>query len=215
MDDTLVCMRVQEELASATGLGNATLQVQVGDGIVLLTGTVASYAEKCRATRAVRRVAGVVESIQEILVLIESPDGVSDESLLWRVERCLAWAAAIPAGAVKVFVRRGWVTLRGVVDWNFQREECERIVGQLAGVVGIINLLTVRARLRAIDPMQSTTGALRRNAEIRSSDIAVIHTCGNVVLTGTVRNWYERRAIRRVAWSIPGVTLVRDRMQVL
>jgi osmotically-inducible protein OsmY len=35
-----------------------------------------------------------------------------------------------------VTVAKGWVTFRGDVEWQYQKEEAERVVRRLAGVKG-------------------------------------------------------------------------------
>jgi osmotically-inducible protein OsmY len=40
---------------------------------------------------------------------------------------------------VQLKVTNGWVTLEGKTEWQFQREEAERVVRPLLGVKGITN----------------------------------------------------------------------------
>jgi osmotically-inducible protein OsmY len=41
------------------------------------------------------------------------------------------------------------VTLRGEVEWQYQREDAERVVRRLSGVKGVTNLITVKPRVSA------------------------------------------------------------------
>jgi len=60
----------------------------------------------------------------------------TDVDIAADVARALEWDALIPPGRVQVTVSRGWVTLRGTLDWQYQREDTERVVRRLRGVKG-------------------------------------------------------------------------------
>jgi len=55
-------------------------------------------------------------------------------------------ARSTPFESVKVTVMNGWVTLEGEVDYHFQKQEAERAVSPLAGVIGVTNNIQVRRR---------------------------------------------------------------------
>ena len=46
----------------------------------------------------------------------------------------------MPAGKVNVTVSKGWVTLKGEVEWNYQRYHAERAVRPIKGVNGVSKL---------------------------------------------------------------------------
>jgi osmotically-inducible protein OsmY len=49
----------------------------------------------------------------------------------------------VPEGTVWVAVREGWVTLKGQVDWDYQRMAAAAAARGLTGVRGVINSLDV------------------------------------------------------------------------
>ena len=49
-----------------------------------------------------------------------------------------------PADEVKATVSKGWVTLRGEVEWQYQKQDAEEVVRRLTGVMGVTNLITVK-----------------------------------------------------------------------
>ena len=57
----------------------------------------------------------------------------------------ISWDTQVPDGAIKVQVEKGWVTLTGQVDWYFQKEAATAAVRRLAGVIGVVNSIEVKA----------------------------------------------------------------------
>jgi osmotically-inducible protein OsmY len=57
----------------------------------------------------------------------------------------LKWNTLVP-DTVEAEVQQGWVTLRGHVDWNYQRDAVDRAVRDIKGVKGVTNLITVKPR---------------------------------------------------------------------
>ncbi len=49
----------------------------------------------------------------------------------------------MPLEKVKVTVSKGRVTLEGEVEWEYQKEDAERVVRRIAGVRGVTNRLVV------------------------------------------------------------------------
>jgi osmotically-inducible protein OsmY len=122
--------------------------------------------------------------------------------------------SSVPADKIQLTVSKGWVTLRGEVDWQFQREEAERVVRGIAGVVGITNLITVRPSIAATDLKRKIEEALVRNARLDAQKITVQIQGSKAVLQGSVRSWVERQEAERVAWSAPGITEVENLLTV-
>jgi len=54
------------------------------------------------------------------------------------------WDIAIPRHRVTAKVDGGWVTLRGVVEWAYQRSCAEADVRRVPGVIGIKNEIELR-----------------------------------------------------------------------
>ena len=126
----------------------------------------------------------------------------------------LRWDAAIPAGTLEVTVSKGWVTLKGVVEYNFQRRDAERAVERISGVKGVSNLITIKPHLSPTDLKQNIEKALVRNAETDASHITVEMQDSKVILRGTVRSYAEKQAAAEAAWSAPGVSEVDNRIVI-
>jgi osmotically-inducible protein OsmY len=207
-DDVLAELEFQPQV-DATAIG-----VAVRNGIVTLSGHVASYAEKLAAEAAAKRVKGVRGLAQEINVRLPSNVRRDAAELAGRARDILAWSVNTPRTGVTVECVKGLVTLSGEVDLAYQRDDAERAVRGLAGVVGVVNRITLSGGARPRDVQDRIKRALSRNAELDARSINVIVDGGKVTLAGRVSAWSERRLAENAAWAVPGVYQVIDDLTV-
>ncbi len=205
---------VLEELKWDSRVQPNEIGIMVKDGIVTLMGWVDSYWKKVAAEEAARRVRGVKAIANDIEVRLPGSAERTDTDLAKAVLNALRWEAAIPADKLDVTVSHGWVTLKGEVEYGFQKRLAERVVERLSGVKGVTNLITVKPHVMPTDLKQSIERALVRNAEIDARNITVEVEGGKVILRGTVRSYVEKKAAEEAAWAAPGVTEVENRIVV-
>jgi osmotically-inducible protein OsmY len=205
---------VLDELEFEPSVNAAHIGVMANKGVVTLTGSVTSYAEKAAAERAARRVKGVKAIAEEIEVRLPSDTKRSDDEIAARALDILKWQVGLPADRIKVKVEKGIVTLTGEVDWQYQKTDAQYGVHKLTGVIDVVNQILVAAPVRASEVKQKIQKALERSADVEASRITVQTEGGKVVLSGKVRAWYERDIAERAAWSAPGVTEVQDHLVV-
>ena len=187
--------------------------VVVKDGVVTLTGTVDTYMKKWRAEEVAHRVNGVIAVANEIQV--RSIGERTDSDIAAAAVHALTWNSTIPQGKVHVTVDKGWITLKGDVEWQYQRQEAERAVRRLLGVKGVSNLITVKPAASPSDLKRKIQDALVRNAQIDADGITVEVEGSKTILKGKVRSWAEREEAERVAWLAPGITSVDNRISLL
>lgn len=205
---------VTDELDFEPSLDASHIAVGVHDGVVTLTGSVSSYADKLAAERAARRVFGVRAIAQEIEIRLLSDKKTGDDEIAKRTADILRWRVGVPADRITIKVEKGVVTLAGDVDWQFQRKQAENAVHNLTGVIGINNLIRVSARPQAPKIKEKIQQALKRSAELDSSQVTVHAEGGTVILGGKVHAWFERDLAEQAAWSAPGVTDVQDHIEI-
>ena len=202
------------ELKYEPNLGNDAIAVSVREGVVTLAGFVDSYADKWRAETVAGRVNGVRAVVNDLEVKLPTGSSRPDPEIARAVLDGLKWNVLIPDENIKVTVENGWVTLRGTVDWYYQKEEAERTVRNITGVKGVSNLITVAAKPTPSDVKQKIVEALKRGAEFDAERITVEVAGNKAILKGTVRSYAEMRDAERAARRAPGITEVENRLTV-
>ncbi len=132
--------------------------VSVDEGIVTLRGYVGSYAQKMMAEQVVLRVYGVRAVANDIDVHPMSGFQRTDTALAQAAVAALTWNTKVPSDRVTVTIADGWLTLNGMVDWQYQKDAAARAVRDLPGVKGVANNIVLHPILvgvRRTDPFWS------------------------------------------------------------
>ncbi|MCZ7418345.1 BON domain-containing protein [Verrucosispora sp. WMMA2121] len=190
--------------------------VAVTEGVVTLTGRVDSYAKKWAAERAAHRVTQVRAVANDLAVRLVTGAEHTDPEIAAAVQHALRWQAFVPVDALDVTVSQGWVTLHGELEWEYQRRAAERAVGQLNGVRGVSDGMTVRPRVRPDGALlaRRIVDALARNRATDAEQVTVRVHGDTVLLGGLVHSMPERAEVERVVWSAPGIREVQNHIAV-
>lgn len=192
----------------------AKIGVAVSEGVVTLTGHLDTYSEKIATKRAVERVSGVKAIALEMEVVPQGVHKRSDTEIAMAIEHALGWNSSVPKDRVKVAVEKGWVTLSGELDWNFQRRAVERMLRPLKGVVGITDNITLKALPVPVNLATRIQDALVRQASREARRIDISMDGSVVTLRGRVHSWAEKNAAEGATWSAPGVSRVNNELTV-
>ena len=206
---------VLDELQYEPSVDASKIGVIAHNGIVSLTGTMASYAEQNAATHAAERIAGVKAVANETKVELPSMHQRDDADIAQAVLNAFKWHVWVPQGTIKVSIERGWVTFEGTVNSKFQRTSADDAVRYLTGVKGLVNLITVKQpAINSSEVKIKIENALRRATELEAPHIKVEVEGNKVVLRGNVRSGAERSDAERAAWAAPGVGQVEDNLTI-
>lgn len=210
--DTQLQHDVREELTWEPQVHATEIGVEVKDGVVTLSGEVCNFAEKWHAEAAAQRVSGVSALTVALHVKLPGESGRSDAGIARAVENVLEWSTSVPNGNIKIMVEKGFVTLSGSVDWQYQKLVAASSVRYLMGVTGISNQIAIKPRASLSAVAADIEAALKRTALLDATKIHVAVNGSDVTLTGTVHNWAERETATTAAWGAPGVREVIDEM---
>lgn len=206
---------LRRELRWDSRIISSAIDVRVSNGVATLTGAVSSYAKKIAAQEAAHRVSGILDVANDIEVRAVDLFARTDTQIASAVRNVLEWDALVPNERIASTVSDGWVTLEGAVDYWREREDAERAIRRLNGVVGVINKITIEKR--AVDPKElreQIEYALERRADREAERLRVDIHDGAVDLWGRVHSWQEKRAVLGSISHAPGVSRVVDHLRV-
>jgi osmotically-inducible protein OsmY len=213
--DSQLQQDVLAELKWEPQLNAAEIGVSVKDGVITLTGTVDGYGKKAEAEEAVKRVAGVKAVVEKIEIKYPSNWAKRDDADI-ATETVNAFKAAwdVPSDKITARVEKGWVTLEGELEWNFQSSGAMRAVKHLLGVEGVTNNIKIKSNNHDAIEKMDIENALGRNWSVSDMEIGVQVSGHKATLTGTVDSWYQKGEAERIAWNAPGVWNVANHLQV-
>ena len=214
MTDSELKVHVQSALDWEPSVDVSDIGVSVDESVVTLRGNVASYAEKMAAERVALRVYGVKAVANDLAVHIGNLFHRTDTEIAHAAVAALKWNTVVPNDKITVTVANGWLTLKGAVDWQYQRDAAFRTVRDLTGVQGVTNSVTLKTPVKSIDVRDKIEAAFKRSAEVDARRVNVTALDGKVILSGNVHSWFEREEAERAAWAAPGVTQVEDRLTI-
>lgn len=215
MTDRNLQEHVQNALDWEPSVDASDIGVSVENGVVTLRGDVKTYSERATAERVALGVYGTKAVANDLNVRLGGGQERTDTDIAQAVVSALKWNTMVPDEKITASVNNGWVTLKGQVDWEYQRAAAANTIRDLTGVRGVANTISVKPRASAMDVQAKIEAALKRSAEVDARRINVAVADGAVTLSGNVHSWFERNEAHRAAWAAPGVKTVEDRIIVV
>lgn len=215
MSDHGIRQSVVDALRFEPSIDDTHIGVAVAQGVVTLSGYVTDFMQKLAAERATWSVPGVKAIVPELVVQLKAFHKTTDEEIAQRASSILAWHAWLAPAKIKVSVLDGLVTLGGSVNWNFTRKAAEHAIRKLAGVKGVLNLITLNQHASATEIEQNLRSALERNAPDACKHIEVtVMDDGLVRLQGEVDSRDAQQIVERAVWATAGVRAIEDDLRI-
>jgi osmotically-inducible protein OsmY len=205
---------VENELRWDPEIDPTDIGVAVKNGVVTLTGFVRSYTAKFHAEREAKRITGVLGIANDIEVRLPTDDERPDPDIARDVVAAIKAELPVAFQHIRVLVSKGFVTLEGEVEWNYQKEWAERAAGRVKGVRSVFDRIQVKPNVPAAAVKEKIEQALKRHAELEAKSITVDVNGSEVTLRGKVRSWAEREEAEHAAWRAPGVTKVINQIAI-
>ena len=137
-----------------------------------------------------------------------------DAELRGDVLQALMLDSLVPP-TIEASIDEGYVRLSGTAEWKYERDEAERVAGNVRGVVGVWDDVELLGAEPGGDEVQhAISKAIERNAKLDAQAITVESEGRTVTLKGTVSSWAEHDDAVTAAWSAPGVQKVKDHILV-
>ncbi len=211
--DSQIQQDVINEIKWDPSVTSSQLIVTANDGIVTLRGSVPHFYEKSLAEDAAQRVGGVRAVADEIEVNLIGAYNRSDEQIAQSALSALEWSYSVPQD-IKVTVEKGWITLKGECDWDYQRTAAKNAVSQLMGVCGVTNNIAIKSKILPSDVKSRIEEALKRSAEAEGRKISVSVNGDKATLSGNVHSFAELEDARHAAWMAPGIMSVENNLKI-
>jgi len=211
--DREIQLDVLAEIARDVRFKPAELGVEVDAGVVTLIGTVTSYAKLAAAAEIAGDVPGVKDVANKLIVEI-APYAVRDDTRIAQAVRtALEWDATVPEERIDSVVRHGVVTLKGTVDFWYERQAAADTVRRLLGVKSVDDHIVIATPERGDGAIEEEVRrALMRRFPLHGLDATVDR--GIATLTGEVFSYRNRNDAENIAWSTSGVKDVLNKIEV-
>jgi osmotically-inducible protein OsmY len=191
----------------------AELGVEVDQGVVTLTGTVSSYPKLVAAADIAAEIAGTKGVANELAVRAPGTPGQNDTDLAAAVRTALKWDVDVPEERIDVIVRHGAVTLKGSVDYWYQKRSAGDRVMSILGVSAINNHITVTPPLTSDHDIRAhIEKAIERRIPLAARHITIDVKDGIVTLSGSVQFYGDRALAEKAAWMTEGVRNVNNKL---
>ena len=208
--------RVEQRLADRRVRGIKVSVVR--EGIVALTGPVASAGAKQDLIAEVLKVDGVKEIVSELTIGRAESDQKLGERVAEQMRRSTYFTVF---DEVQIGVDNGVVTLTGYVTQPIKSDDLARRASHVDGVREFVNHLEVLPASLADDRLRAIIAytlyrdpAFSNYASQAVPPVHIIVRNSSVLLTGVVNNEVERRQAENIVRHIPGIIGVQNALRV-
>lgn len=187
--DSEIMKNVEDELRSDPKVGANHIVVAVRNGRVVLAGFVRNYGQKIHAERDARRVVGTRIVANDVEVRLPYINKRRDRQMARHAVEKLQMELPYSSQFIMVTAQDGWLTLKGTLEWNYQRVRAEKAVCALGGVIGVSNDIVLKSAAAASEIKSKIENALKRCVELNAQEFAVESAGTKMTLLGGLRSW--------------------------
>jgi len=147
VNDTTITNTVKSKLAADPETSALRINIDTSNGVVTLSGSVPTAAEKAEAERTARNTQGVRQVVNNLTIEQEKSaaggETLGDAAILTSIKSQLVSNGIL---GTNVDVKNGEVTLTGTVANAQDKARAEQIARQASGVKTVKNQLTVKQK---------------------------------------------------------------------
>lgn len=213
----------KDSYVNRTYLKDDDIDIDVDQGVVTLTGTVAEKSRKGLAQETAAGLPGVTRVDNRLSTPEEEAAENADTWMARKVKLALLFHLNVSGSQTSVDVKDGIVTLRGEASSEAQKQLTGEYAGDIEGVRKVNNEMTVstetevaeRSAGQKIDDASVTAlvkTALSTHRSTSALTTGVVTRNGEVTITGIARNAAERALVSKLIDGIRGVDNVINEM---
>ena len=149
--DTGIALKIRYQLLMRSNVSIANTKVNVQDGVVLLTGTAGSMAEKELVGAYATDISGVKSVKNEIVILAPAADkntvaeAIDDASITSQVKYALLTHKSTSALKTKINTNDGVVVIKGEATNDAEKSLVGKLATGVRGVKSVTNDMTVKS----------------------------------------------------------------------
>lgn len=214
--DEEILADIRDALTWDTRIDERFVEVSVRDGIVSLTGSVNTFAEKAIIHDVIDRIKGVIRVIDHTQIRPAEIKG--DEAIAVELMNALKSDPRVDERNISVKVARGVATLSGTVSTVAERRAAVEDAWYTVGVASVVDDLKILPpQIRAdVDVEEDVRSSLAADARISEPSLILVKSRGGrVYLRGGTLSPSERKAAVENAWSVPGVVDVVNELAIV
>jgi osmotically-inducible protein OsmY len=223
-DDRIVSA-AQNSYVFKTYLKDDSVKTASKDGVVTLTGTVATASHQLLAQHTAAGLPGVTSVDNQLKIEGEAPSPSSNQWIILKVKSALMFHRNVSVTATEVLAEDGVVSLRGEAETEAQKELTTEYAMDVDGVKSVKNEMTVatkpiepdRTLMEKIDDASISAQikmSLLAHRSTSSVNTEISTVDGEVTVKGVAKNAAERSLVTKLVTDIRGVKSVVNHMTV-
>ncbi|MGA1792006.1 MAG: BON domain-containing protein [bacterium] len=211
--DQVITSWVDHALNEDPLIVSTDIHISTYKGIVTLSGSVKTLAEKRYADLEAKKIQGVLGVINELVV---NPTARFDTDIAHDIRRRLINNAFIKAKGLDIHVSDGHATISGTVSSRAESAEAELLASEVRGVKSVVNNLTIAFPSKRADQVikKDVISSMDRDVYLSGLPISVDVKDGVVTLNGSVGNAFQKKIARDKAFRVGNVKEVENNLQV-